>query len=321
MSTPSQPILILDVLNIFTRAYCAYPTVSAAGYQMGGCIGFLKMMRRFVEEQQPSAVYLAWEGGGSQRRRKLFSEYKQNRKPMKLNRFYEDDIPDTEENRHHQILALLAMLKCTPVCQLYVSDCEADDIIAHLCHGVFRNTEKVIASSDKDFYQLLNSNTKIYNVHKKLFVTEADVLSEFRVTAKNFALAKALCGDPSDNIPGIKGLGFKTVAKLYPLLCSDQEILLQDLIDYAAAHKDESNIHKRVVEQQEDLRRNWKLVFLDGGMLSATQATSVDYVVSTSVPRIDRVGLMKQLIKEGVGNFDMEDFFYTFMCINGVQNV
>lgn len=318
MSTP-RPVLIVDAMNLFVRSYSAYPTMSSHGYQMGGCIGFLKTLRRIVSEQQPRAIYIAWEGGGSQRRRSLYSEYKMNRKPEKLNRFYEDDIPDTDENKQHQIVQLLAMLKCVPACQIYVSDCEGDDIVAYLCRGPMKGVPKVIASSDKDLYQLLNPETQIYSLHKKTYVTEADVLVEFRVRAQNFALAKALCGDTSDNVPGIKGLGFKTVAKMYPFLGTEQEILLQDVIDYAAAHQEDGIVHKRVVEQQDDLRRNWRLVYLDGSMLSATQAQSVDHLVGTFKPRIDRMGLVKHLVREGIGDFDVESFFYAFNCIEGLE--
>lgn len=314
-----RPVLLVDAMNLFCRSYAAYPTMNLNGESMGGCIGFLKTLRQIILVTSPGAVCVAWEGGGSQRRRKIYSEYKLNRRPEKLNRFYGDDIPESEDNKKHQILALLAMLKCAPVCQVYVSDCEGDDLIAYLCRGLMRAEQKIIASSDKDMYQLLDDNTRIYSLHKKSFITAPDVLSEFRVTAKNFAVAKALCGDPSDNVPGIKGLGFKTVAKLYPFLGTDQTILLEDVINYAAAHKDESVVHRRVVEQQDDIRRNWKLVFLDGSMLSATQASSVDHVVGTFKPRIDRMGLIRQMVKEGTGDFDVEGFFYAFNGIEGIE--
>jgi 5'-3' exonuclease len=317
MST-ARPVLVVDAMNAFVRAYCAYPTMSSHGFQMGGCIGFLKTLKRLVFEIQPSAVYVCWEGGGSSRRRKLYSEYKMNRKPEKLNRFYEDDIPDTDENKKHQIEALLRMTRCVPVCQLYVSDCEGDDLVAYLCRGPMRNVDKVIVSSDKDLYQLLDDQTKLYSLHKKTYVTKENVMEEFRVQSKHFALAKALCGDPGDNVPGIKGLGFKTVAKLFPLLGLEEDVLLQDVIDYAHTHVSESKIFQRIVEQEADVKRNWRLVFLDGGMLSALQQQAVDQRLQGFVPRSDRVGLVKQLVKEGIGDFDVQDFFYAF---NGIENL
>lgn len=286
---------------------------------MGGAVGFLKTLRRLVAELQPSAIYVAWEGGGSQRRRSIYSGYKLNRKPERLNRFYGDDIPDSQDNEKHQIFALLAMLRCVPVCQVYVSDCEGDDVVAYLSRGPMRNVPKVIVSSDKDLYQLLDDTTQVYSLHKKTYVTPADVLVEFRVNVRNFALAKALCGDPSDNVPGIKGLGFKTVSQKFPFLGTEQDILLQEVIDYAQAHRDDSVLYQRVVDQQADLKRNWKLVYLDGSMLSAIQASQVDHVVANFKPRIDKMGLVKLLVKEGIGDFDIEGFFYAFNSIDNVE--
>lgn len=314
-----RPILIFDAMNAFVRSYVAYPTMSVHGYQMGGCIGFLKTLRRIVSEVQPSAVYVCWEGGGSARRRSIFKEYKLGRVPGKLNRFYEDDIPDTEENRKHQTEALLGMLKHVPVCQLYVRDCEGDDLVAYLCLGPLRGKDKIIVSSDKDLYQLLDSSTKLYSLHKKTYVTHETVFEEFRVQARHFALAKALCGDPGDNVPGIKGVGFKSVAKLFPMMGLEEDVLLQDVIDYAHSHEEESRLLQRIVENQDDVKRNWRLVYLDGSMVPANQQASIDQRIQNFVPRADRMGLVRNLIKEGINDFDVEDFYYAFNCIDNLE--
>jgi DNA polymerase-1 len=316
-----RPILIVDGANLFLRSWAAYPTMSSHGYQMGGCMGFMKTLGRIIMEIQPVAVVVAWEGGGSQRRRRLYPEYKLGRKAQKLNRFYGDDIPDSEENKKHQLIALLGMLKFVPVCQVYVSDCEGDDIIAHLCKGPFRNKDKIIVSSDKDMYQLLDDKTRVYSLHKKIVVTAEDIFEEYRIKTHNFALAKALCGDPGDNVPGIKGVGFKTAASKFPMLGNDAEILLQEVIDFCHAHEGESTIYRRVAENEHDLKRNWKLVHLDGSMLSADQISKVQHVVDTFVPCINRIGLIKALVKEGVNDFDTETFFYAFRCVDGLTSL
>lgn len=310
---------IVDGLNMFLRSYSAFPQMSSHGYQMGGCVGFLKSLQRLCREFQPSSVYVTWEGGGSQRRRKLYPEYKTNRRPERLNRFYEDDIPDTEENKKHQLMTLLAFLKNVPVCQVYVSDCEGDDVVSYLCRGPFRDDDKVIVSSDKDMYQLLDDRTRIYSLYKKRFVTKDDIFEEFRVKSHNFALAKCLCGDPSDNVPGVKGIGFKSVAKKFPMLGSDETIILQDVIDYSASHMRESVLYKRVFESAEDVRRNWQLVHLDGSMLSADQSKRVDHAVNTFAPTINKMAFMKLLVKEGINDFDLEGFFYDLTCIEGLR--
>ena len=320
MSNDERPILIFDAMNLFVRSYSAYPTMSSHGYQMGGCMGFLKTLRRLVNEIGPRAVYIAWEGGGSQKRRALYSEYKMNRKPEKLNRFYEDDIPDSDENKQPQIVALLSMLKNVPACQLYVSDCEGDDVIAYLARGRFRDKLKIIVSSDKDMYQLLDESTKIYNLHKKNYVTVEDVVEEFRIQPKNFALAKALCGDATDNIAGVKGLGFKTAAKILPFLSLEDDIILEDVFKYCESHSDESVSYRRILESRDDVKRNWRLVYLDGGMLSSHQATKIDSLIDTFAPQANRMGLVKTLIKEGINDFDVAEFLMAFNCIENVRN-
>jgi 5'-3' exonuclease len=292
--------------------------MSSHGYQMGGCIGFLKTLRRIVNELQPLKVCIAWEGGGSQRRRAIYSDYKLGRRPEKLNRFYGDDIPDSEENRKHQLVALLEMLKHTPVCQVYASDCEGDDIIAYLCKGPYKRDNKVIVSSDKDMYQLLDDKTNIYSLHKKKVLTNEDIFEEYRIKPHNFAMAKSLCGDDGDNIPGIKGLGFKTVAKKFPFLGGDSEVLLEDVVSFCHTHLTESTVYKRVAEARSDLERNWRLIYLDGSMLSAAQVSKVQHTIDTFSPKANKIGLIRSLVKEGIGDFDAESFFYAFNCIEGI---
>jgi DNA polymerase-1 len=282
---------------------------------MGGCIGFLKTLKNLAYDIKPNKIFCVWEGGGSTKRRKIYPEYKMSRKPEKLNRFYEDDIPDSEDNRKHQMLSLLTMLRAAPVCQLYVSDCEGDDVIAHLVRGPLKDEDKVIVSSDKDMYQLLDEKTQVFSPHKKNFVTKEDVFTEFSIHPRNFAIAKALCGDSSDNVPGIKGLGFKTVHKKFPTLGLDEDVLLQDVINYATTHADESPIFKRVVDEQDDLKRNYRLVYLDGGMLSPTQATKIDTVVSAYKPKGDKMALVKLLVQEGINDFDVSAFFLAFNSV------
>lgn len=312
--------MIIDAQNLFIRSWAAYPTMNKNGEQMGGCVGFLKSMQRITREIQPSQIYIVWEGGGSQRRRKLYSEYKMGRKPEKLNRFYGDDIPDSEENKRHQLITLLGMLKSVPVCQVYVSDCEGDDTVAHLCSGPFRGEDKIIVSSDKDMYQLLNDKTRIYSLHKKKIVTAEDIFDEFRIRTHNFAIAKAICGDSGDNVPGVKGIGFKKVSSKIPILGGDQAVILQDVIDYCQAHVDESIIYRRIMDSVEDVKRNWKLVHLDGSMLSGDQVSKVQYVINTFEPKADRMGLIRALVKEGIEGFDIEGFFYDLKCVTATHH-
>ena len=107
----SKKVVICDGLSIFMRHYCANPTMSKQGYHMGGFVGFLGTLRDLGTRFRPTEVIVVWEGGGSKKRRLLDKAYKNGRRPTKLNRFYEDDIPDTTDNRNYQIRKLVEALE------------------------------------------------------------------------------------------------------------------------------------------------------------------------------------------------------------------
>ena len=216
-TTSNDLILIIDALNLFTRHFVAHPATGVNGEHVGGIVGFLYAIADHVERFKPSQVAIIWEGGGSIKKRSIFSEYKQKRRPEKLNRFYDEgELPDSIENRNHQISTLVEIIKNLPIIQVYVPDCEADDIIGYLCKYKFRNNKKLVVSSDKDFYQLLDSSTIIYSPTWKKLITKNEVIEKFKISPENFCLAKSICGDPSDNINGVKRVGFKTLAKRFP---------------------------------------------------------------------------------------------------------
>jgi len=307
-----KKILLIDGLNAFTRNFAAYPQLDKNGLSIGGVVGTLKTLKKLIMLTGCNLVVFCWEGGGSSRRRSLYSDYKATRKPEKLNRFYEDDIPETEENRNRQVKLLVSLMQHLPVCQLYVEDAEADDLIGYLCSHKFKDNEKIIVSSDKDFYQLIDEKTTIYNLHKKQFLDEKYILDNFQITPQNFALAKTLCGDVSDNIKGVKGLGFKTVAKKFPMLSLKDSFLLEDLISYSSVRIKESQLYKRVVESEELIKLNWRLVYLNGTMLSAQQISKIDSRLDAWKPNLNKISFTKQLISFYNPDFDIDTFIYPF---------
>ena len=310
-------IVIIDGMSLFVRQYCAFPSMSSHGYQVGGTVGFLKAMRRLVEDFRPDGVVVVWESGGSARRRSIFSEYKMNRKPEKLNRFYEDDIPDTDENKLHQTKVLIKLLSCMPICQVYVTDCEADDVIAYLCRYKFKDDDKTILSTDRDFYQLMDvDGTIIYNVARKNFVVREDVKKEFHVSAKNFALAKAICGDGADNIDGVPGVGYKTLAKRIPAFSLDESLLLDDVISYCQARREETAFYTKVVENEEKIRRNWKLVYLDATILTSDQVAKINHSVDNFTPSSNKLKFLQLVVEDGIKDLHIDDVFTTISYLS-----
>ena len=158
-----RPVLLIDGLNVFMRHYVVNPSMSSLGYHVGGFTGFLNSLSRLCDRTRPSQVIVAWEGGGSARRRAIYSGYKKNRRPQKLNRYYLGDIPDTTKNRDNQIALSIAALKNTPVHQVYVQDCEADDVIGYLCNYKLKDEIWENFNWDVDKCILRSDNNPIKN--------------------------------------------------------------------------------------------------------------------------------------------------------------
>jgi 5'-3' exonuclease len=174
---------------------------------------------------------------------------------------------------------------------------------------------KIIASSDKDMYQLLDDTTLCYSFHKKSLIAKNTVYDLYKVTASNFALAKALCGDQSDNIPGVGRLGYKTLVKNVPLFATKEDLLLEELFDFCSAHSDESKTCKRIIDNKSLIERNWKLIYLDVSTLSHDQSYKIDQQVNVQKMNPSVIEFTKVLTKAGVKDFDVMSFFGSFNCI------
>jgi DNA polymerase-1 len=307
----SHPIIIVDGLNYFTRHFVANPTMSRQGHQIGGFVGFLKGLKLLNDRLSSRRVIVIWEGGGSPRRRAIFPEYKSGRRPQRLNRYYED-IPDTYENRDYQLKLTIESLRHAPVQQIYVSDCEADDVIGYMCRHMFRNNRIVVVSSDKDLYQLIDNNVVQWSPGQKKLITPEEVREKFGVWPTNMCLVRSFVGDSSDGIPGVVGAGFKTMSKRFPLLQEDQSLMLQDVLDEASRHSaTKVQLYKNIVDQQDIVRRNWKLMHLDIANLSGDQIKKINDSVTSYSPKKNKLEMMRLLIREGVQDFDVDSFFMT----------
>jgi len=264
-----RPFLIIDGLNVHTRHFIANPTMSALGHHVGGVTGFLKGIELLVQKISPQRVIVIWEGGGSPRRRAIYPDYKSKRRPQKLNRYYAGDIPDTVENRNYQIMLLIELLRLTPVNQVYVSDCEADDVIGYLIR------------------------------HK-------------------FCAARSFIGDPSDGIPGIKGAGFKTLAKRFPELNSENDVSVNDIIGLSKSRALDSKIKlfREINENHEIPKRNWKLMYLDMINLAASQIQKIEFSIDTFEPQRNKIEFMRTMIREGISTFDTDAFY---MSLNSIS--
>jgi DNA polymerase-1 len=305
-----RPILLVDSYNLFTRSYVVNPAMSSQGQQIGGFVGFLTSLKVLCERLTPARVVVVWEGGGATRRRAIYKDYKSGRRPPRLNRYYEDDIPDTLENQDQQIRLVIEALKCVPVQQIYVPDCEADDVIGYASRYLFSDRRVIIVSSDKDFYQLIDGRVTQWSPGQKKFITPDDVRSKFGVLPCNMALVRSFIGDPSDNISGIEGAGFKTMVKRFPELAEDKSLMVQDILTLAADRgPSKVKLIQNILDGEDIVKRNWRLMHLDISNLSADHINKIRGQVESYEPKKNKLALMRVLVREGVQSFDIDKFF------------
>jgi len=256
--------LIIDGTNIFYRAYVVNPSLSNSGLPVGGLVGFLKSLQKLIREMKPTKVFVCWDGaGGSSRRRSVVSSYKEGRKAIRLNRSTGVSLSLEEENQSkiRQILRLFEYLDNLPLIQLIHDGVEADDMISILCQEL-RGEQKIIVSSDKDFYQLLDDETIIYRPVQAVFKNKKDIVDEFQIHPNNFALARAVSGDKSDNLQGVKGAGLKTLAKRFPFLVEEKDYSLTDLVDACEETENKLKIHEGIIDNYDKILKNYKIMQL-----------------------------------------------------------
>lgn len=121
---------------------------------------------------------------------------------------------------------------------------EGDDIISYYVHNKKDNEKVVIVSSDKDLTQLISDTVVVYNPRKKRFITRENAVEEIGVLPENIVLEKMICGDVSDNIKGVKGVGSETLIKLFPKL-KTEKLNLEAIISHSRELLEERRQQKK----------------------------------------------------------------------------
>lgn len=255
-------VLIVDSLNTFLRSFVAIHHVNPAGNHVGGLGGFLKSVGAVIKQLQPTRVILVFDGvGGSTNKRYLYPEYKANRHITKISNWDAFDNQEEEsEAITNQILRLVAYLKCLPVDLIAIDKIEADDVIGYLAT---RFPEKVtILSTDQDYLQLVSDKISVYSPVKKVIYTPEQVVKEYGITPQNFLVGKIILGDKGDNVPGVKGIGAKTLIKLFPQLKEEDKFRLVVLLEHAKQNIAKSKHYGDILNFSHQLAINDKLMNL-----------------------------------------------------------
>ncbi|WP_052055765.1 DNA polymerase I [Myxosarcina sp. GI1] len=211
--------ILLDGHSLAFRAYYAFsnsrsgPLITSAGVPTSICFGFLNSLLQVLDAEQPQLMAVAFDRSEPTFRHQADPNYKSNRTETP-----EDFIPD--------ILNLQQLLTALNLTIATKAEYEADDILGTLARQASEAGYRVkIVSGDRDLFQLVDDNKNIgvlYLDNKALKSSSknylefdrAAVVAKMNITPEQIVDYKALCGDPSDCIPGVKGIGDKTAVKL-----------------------------------------------------------------------------------------------------------
>ncbi len=307
-----KKVLIIDGNNNYFRAYIVDPSVSTNGQPIGGITGFLKILQKLIRETNPNRVVICWDGqGGSAKRKGMNKNYKEGRKPIRLNRNIKN-LSESEDidNKIWQMTRLAEYINTMPIIQLLLDGVEADDIISAVAnHKSLQSYNKVIVSSDKDFIQLCNNSTILYRPVQHEILNKNKVIEEYGIHPNNFCLARALSGDKSDNIDGVEGIGLPTVAKRFPILSEEKVYTVDELVDYCIKSESKVKAYSSVVEQQDKIRDNYKIMQLAIPNISVQDSMKIDYAMENSECTFNKLDIVKMMIEDGFPSLNLDELF------------
>lgn len=305
-NNPNDRILVIDGTNQFIRAHCASPVVSDSGYHMGGLTGFLMSVGYAIKNIKPTRIIYCFDGkGGSQKRRKLFSEYKEHRRARTnpMNPMMYKSMDEEDKSMQHQLFSLIKILDALPVQYMAIDNIEADDAIAYIVEYYKQKYSPVfyIMSTDKDYLQLVDDKITIWSPTKKKFYTKETVMEEYGVPSKNLIYARALMGDPSDGIPGIPGWGLKTIHKRLPILSSETEEISCDVIlNYITDKQKTAKVYQVLYENFDKMKLNYELMQLQGVDISGTSKEKIRNIIDAPIPRLSKHIFIQLLVENGL---------------------
>ena len=203
-----EKIVLVDGNNLLFRSY--YATAysgnfmnNSKGFPTNGLYGLVNMLNKIIKDENPKYMLVAFDKGKTFRHDE-FKEYKEGRIKM-------------PEDLGKQFVVAKKLLPLMGIKCLEVDNYEADDIIGTYSKMISdTNNKGLIVSSDKDLLQLINKNNtvKLLKSHDYIMMDENEFMNTYGLTPDKMIDLKGLMGDPSDNIPGVKGIGEKTALKL-----------------------------------------------------------------------------------------------------------
>ena len=314
-----KKLLILDSNSILNRAFYGVRYLSAKdGTPTNAIYGFLNILLKLIKEQEPDYICAAFDVKAPTFRHKQYEGYKAQRKPM-------------PEGLAAQMPLAKDVLRAMGVTILEKEGYEADDIIgtvARLCEE--SEISCFIATGDKDDLQLASDRTKVIltvtksGYNETIIYDDKAVKEKYHVTPTEFIDVKALMGDPSDNIPGVKGVGEKTAMSL---------IEKHHSIEYIYENIDDIGLKGAMLQKMKDGR---EMAFMSKELATINRNTPIEFNAEKCVfdgfenngelyeilKRLELNSIIKKLDLSGVDNVkENEDIFKDFSYQVGDKNM
>lgn len=314
-----KKLLILDSNSILNRAFYGVRYLSAKdGTPTNAIYGFLNILLKLIKEQEPDYICAAFDVKAPTFRHKQYEGYKAQRKPM-------------PEGLAAQMPLAKDVLRAMGVTILEKEGYEADDIIgtvARLCEE--SEISCFIATGDKDDLQLASDKTKVIltvtksGYNETIIYDDKAVKEKYHVTPTEFIDVKALMGDPSDNIPGVKGVGEKTAMSL---------IEKHHSIEYIYENIDGIGLKGAMLQKMKDGR---EMAFMSKELATINRNTPIEFNAEECVfdgfenngelyeilKRLELNSIIKKLDLSGGDNVkESEDIFKDFSYQVGDKNM
>ncbi len=239
-------LTIIDTFGFLFRNFYALPPLkSKKGTPTGMITGFMNFIASLGRDFPTDYVVFTLDSKEKETfRKEIFPEYKANR-------------PEAPEDLKTQLPIAIDLIREMGFKMLEIPGFESDDLIASLATLAAKNGIKVkIVSHDKDMYQLIDDDKIIiFDPLKKKEIDEKGCIEKFGIHPKYFKDFQALVGDSSDNIPGVKGIGVKTAAKLI-----NEYKTLENI--YSHIDEIKGALKKKLIEGKENAFLSRKLVTL-----------------------------------------------------------
>ena len=307
---PDDHALIIDGLNTFIRAFSVNPSLNEDGSHVGGLVGFLKSIRFAINKFKPTRCIIVFDGKhGSKSRQKVYSEYKGGRKVRsRLNRVVDWTVnpQDEAEAMKLQLSRLVEYLENLPLTILSIDGLEADDVMAYVSNVSLKDSKVTLMSTDKDFYQLVDERVQVYSPTKKVTYDKDLVKKEFGIFPQNMLTCRVVDGDRSDSIPGVRGVGIKTLVKEYPELAEEESF---DILQLMESAKDrETKVSKLINSNELIIKRNYLLMQLSQPEIPNHTKLRITNSIRDMIPKTTKYKLQRLLVQDKlwghIPNFD-----------------